>query len=338
MSRLHVMRDEPEDEPADAVGAIADQVGTAEAKLYDGPESWLHLPWASLDAVVGGIGEGNVWFVGGFSGHGKTTFLMDATARWLGEDRTVYYLGTETVDNELRTRLACQRVGVYAGHVLSGASRSWLNWPEVRADLVKDIRAQHTLGDRQKFLVYPRQRVSAPDIRSAFRNASLNSADVLIIDHIDHATHGGGGSAFEDSRMLAGLVLDEAQALGMRVIVATQFNNESVRGDRLGPYQPPQPHFVYMGGHKRQVAWGMLGLFKPLREDVTADEIKQARAGRVKIKDLLEKDTMAVSVMKHRYYGSHEGEVVLLRFDHGRLFDLDEKDRYQTTYDGQRRI
>jgi hypothetical protein len=322
----------------DALGAIREQVGTAEAKLYDGPESWLHLPWSTLDALVGGIGEGNVWFVGGFSGHGKTTFLMDLTAKLTANDRTVYYLGTETAGNELRTRLACQRVGVYAGHVLSGASRSWHNWDEIRADLVKDIRSQLTLGDRDKFLVCPSQRINATGLRGAFQNAGLNGADLLIIDHIDHVAHGGGKSGFEDSRMLAGLVLDEAQRTGLRVVAATQFNNESLRGDRLGPHQPPQPHHVYMGSHKRQIAWGMLGVYRPLREDLTADDLKKARAGALQPDQYLEADTMAVSIMKHRYYGAHEGRRVKLRFDHGRLSDIPEKDRYETSYDGQRRI
>lgn len=322
----------------DALGAIREQVGTAEAMLYDGPESWLHLPWSTLDALVGGIGEGNVWFVGGFSGHGKTTFLMDLTAKLIATDRTVYYLGTETAANELRTRLACQRVGVYAGHVLSGASRSWHNWDEVRAALVADIRGQLTLGDRDKFLVCPSQRINAAGLRGAFQNAAVAGADLVIIDHIDHVSHGGMKAGFEDARALSGLVLDEAQRTSLRVIAATQFNNESLRGDRLGPHHPPQPHHVFMGSHKRQIAWGMLGVYRPLRADLTPDDLKKARAGVLQPDQYLEPDTMAVSIMKHRHYGSHEGRHVKLRFDHGRLSDIPEIDRHSSTYEGQRRI
>lgn len=323
----------------DAVAAVADQCEEAIARLYDGPEAWLHLPWASLDELVGGIGEGNVWFVGGFSGHGKTSFLVDLTRHLLGMERTVYYCGTETVPNELHTRLACQRVGVYSGHVFTGKACQWANWSqEIRPALVKDIQAQKALGAGNRFLVFPAQRINGARIRAAFQDAAKHGADLVIIDHIDHIDHGGASSGFEDSRMLAHLVLDEAQRTRLRVIVATQFNNESLRGDRLGPYQPPQPHYVYMGGHKRQVAWGMLGLFRPLRESVTADELKGARAGRVKVKELLEPNALAVSVMKHRHYGLHEGDVVVLRFDHGRLSDIPERDRHSTTYEGVRRI
>jgi KaiC/GvpD/RAD55 family RecA-like ATPase len=314
----------------DAADAVREQVGTAEAVLYDDASAYLHLPWSTLDALVGGIGQGSVWFVGGFSGHGKTTLLIDAVAKWLERGLTVYFLGTETVGHEIRTRLACHRVGIYAGHVLSGASRDWDNWREVRARLVRDIRAQEELGPGQRLLVAPVQRVAAADLTSAFHDAALQQADVLIIDHIDHMAHGQGHTGFEDSRMLSGLVLDLAQSTGLRVIVATQFNNESARANRLAVHQPPQPHFVYMGGHKRQIAWGMLGVYRPLRDDLSPGDLKQARAGDIEPAAYVAPDELAVSIMKHRYYGAHEGRRVRLRFDNGRIEDIPERDRYVT--------
>lgn len=322
----------------DALGALAEQCGTAEAELYDGPESFLHLPYAEVDALVGGIGAGNVWFVGGFSGHGKTTFLMDLTAKLLQRKQRVYYLGTETRANEIRTRLACLRVGVYSGHVLSGKAYSWAHWDATRADLVKDIRAQQALGDGNEFMVCPVQRVGAGGVCGAFRDAAMFGADLLIIDHIDHIEHGAGRSGFEDSRMLSHLVLDQAQGAGLRTLVATQFNNESLRGNRLGPYLPPQPHYVYMGGHKRQVAWGMLGIYKPMRDNLTPEELKAARAGTMAPDEFIEPNVMALCVMKHRHLGSHEGKIAKLRFDHGRLHDIPERDRHSTSYEGLRRI
>lgn len=333
--RLH--RDDPPPR-IDATDAAREQGGTAEAGLHDGAECWLHLPWPAIDAQVGGIGAGNVWFVGGFSGHGKTTWLMNLANRLLAEDRVVYYLGTETQGHELRTRLACQRVGVYSGDVLTGASRGWEHWLDIRASLVADIRTQIKLGTRNRFLVCPVERVGAADLTGAFHDAALSRADVLIIDHIDHLTHGAGRTGFEDSRLLAHLVLDLAQSTGIPVIAATQFNNEGLRGDRLGQYKPPQPHHVYMGGHKRQIAWGMLGLYRPVRDDLTKEQHKAASAGRMEPAEFLEPNCLAMIVMKHRHYGGHEGNRVRLRFDRGVLTDETERDRYATDHDAARRI
>lgn len=314
----------------DAAAAALEQTDEAEDALYLEADAWLHMPWQSVDDLVGGIGAGNVWFVGGFSGNGKTTFLMNLTDQLLGQDRVVYYLGTETKANELRTRLACQRVGVYSGDVLSGKSREWLNWPDIRARLRADITAQRTLGERQRFLVCPVQRVGAADLHASFADANIHAADLIIIDHIDHMEHGGGRTGFEDSRMLAHLVLDLAQQTQIPVLAATQFNNEGARGDRLGQYQPPQPHHVYMGGHKRQIAWGMLGLYRPLKEGITKDEMKSARAGALEPSEFLEPDCMAMVVMKHRHYGSREGSRARLAFNHGMLSDIPERDKYAT--------
>lgn len=314
-----------------AAEAVA-QTDEATDALFLERDAWLRLPWPSLDDVVGGIGGGNVWFVGGFSGNGKTTFLMNLTAELLLQDRVVYYLGTETRANELRTRLACQRVGCYAGDVLSGASREWDNWPFVRARLLEDIQLQRSLGANNRFFVCPVQRVSAAELVASFDDAHIQGADLLIIDHIDHMEHGGGKTGFEDSRMLAHLVLDLAQSTEIPVLAATQFNNEGARGDRLGQYQPPQPHHVYMGGHKRQIAWGMLGLYRPLKDGLTKDEIKDARAGKLEPSQFLEPNCMAISVMKHRHYGAREGARVRLEFDKGRLKDIPERDQYVTTF------
>ena len=71
----------------DAAAAVVAQTDEAQDALCLERDAWLRLPWPSLDDVVGGIGLGNVWFVGGFSGNGKTTFLMNLTAELLLEDK-----------------------------------------------------------------------------------------------------------------------------------------------------------------------------------------------------------------------------------------------------------
>ncbi len=322
----------------DAAYATADQINAAEDSLYAAPEDFLHLPWDGVEGLVGGIGRGNVWFVGGFSGNGKTTLLMNLTNEWLRDDLTVYYLGTETRPNELRTKLACLRVGVYAGDVLSGALLGRDDWPDTRARLVADIKSQGTLAKGNRFLVCPVDRVDASDLTGAYHDAAIQMADVLIIDHIDHITHGGGKGGFEDARMLAHLVLDLAQSTGVPTIVATQFNNEGLKGDRLGQYQPPQPHHVFMGGSKRQIAWGMLGLYRPIRDDLSADDLKSARAGLIEPPQFLEPNCLGVTCMKNRNYGSREGKRARLTFDHGVLRDQTERDRYATSYEATRKV
>lgn len=331
-----------EPEPGHDIDAAADANAQGSEALCDlarHPDlDWLHLPWPNIDAIVDGIGEGEVWFVGGFSGAGKTTWLMNLSCELLEQQKTVYYVGTETKPKELRTRLACAREGIYAGDVMSGkAARTYTHWESVRERLVADIQRQIRLGPKDKFLACPVQRVHAGVLRGAFDDAAMQRADVLIIDHIDHIEHGGARNAFEDAKMLCHLVLDLAQETRLRVIVATQLNNEGLKGDPLGIHRPPQPHHVYMGGKKRQIAWGMLGLYRPLRDDISPEEFKLARLSG-KVKPLLQPNVMAVSCMKHRHHGGHEHDLAYLAFEHGRLRAMPERDRYATDYDSTRRV
>src|SRR5690242_13278125 len=52
-------------------------------KLLDRTASdFLSMPWPNLDAVVAGMSAGDIWFIGGFSGDGKTTALTSAVDCW----------------------------------------------------------------------------------------------------------------------------------------------------------------------------------------------------------------------------------------------------------------
>lgn len=332
---IDLMPDEPEEDRVDALGESYDQTKAGEAHLALGAEHFLRLPWRDVDDLVGGIAPGDVWFVGAFSGNGKTTFLLNLVHRLLAQGKAVYYVGTESRPQILRTQLACLRVGVYAGDVLSGASRSWEHWPFVRQQLVRELEAQRFLSEGNRLMVAPFERVDTRVLANAYRDAALCGADLLIVDHIDHvdATHA--RSAFDASRAASNAVLDLARANNMRTMAATQLNNEALRGDRLGLHSPPQPHHVYMGGHKRQIAWGMLGLYRPMRDDLSPDDLKAAKAGTLDPSAYLEPDCMGITVMKHRNFGSRENRRCRLRFDMGRLDDIPERDRYATGYDAR---
>lgn len=325
---LHLYREPEPGAMIDAAEDAARQANAAELSLYRDPSTdWFHFPWAGVDRMVDGVGAGEVWFLGGFSGAGKTTVLMNLVQDKLDAGQRIYYVGTETKPNELRTRLACTRVGVYAGDVLSGkAAREYVHWENIREKLVADIRQQKGLGNRNEFFVCPVQRVNAGVLRGAFEDAKAQDVHAIVIDHIDHAEHGAGRNGFEDSKMLAHLVLDLAQETGLPTLVATQFNNEGPKGDILGQHKPPQPHFVYMGGHKRQIAWGMLGIYRPLRDYIGKEDMQRARETRI-TKPLLQPGVIAVSCMKHRHHGAHEGDIAYLSYERGRLFDLPERDR-----------
>jgi hypothetical protein len=112
-----------------------------------------------------------------------------------------------------------------------------------------------------------------------------------------------------------------------------------VRGDHLARYQPPRESFVQMGGHKRQIASGMIGLYRPLRtrqphEDpkAWAQRLTDAKLGHIEPHELLQRNTMGVVQMKSRHYGD-EWHRVMLRVEQGAVIDPAESQSIEDRYD-----
>lgn len=303
-----------------------EQAREADKALRRKAEDFLHLPWSGLDVLVGGIAPGDVWFVGGYSGNGKTTLLMSALDLWFEMGKRVFYAGLESTANILRTIWACYRLGLVPGDVLSGALVHREDWPLTRERLIAEIRAQtqNAIGEQ----IYFSSEKFVNEERLAFlcEQAVALSSDVMIIDHVDHLE--GSGNLYESSVRSMKVLLSLAQEHGIRVIAATQFNNEMIKGSRVGMHQAPAPTAVYQGGHKRQIASGMLGIYRPFRFDITVDELKAFKDGKIDSSLVVEPNVMAVSVMKHRLYGNRQGKQAFLNVEKGKVTDLLERDRF----------
>jgi hypothetical protein len=318
-------------------GVIGTQVGEALADIDRESDAYLRLPFPSLDAVVRGIAPGDIWFVAAFSGRGKTTLLTSLVQWLIDSERVVYYMGLESRPSEIRTHVACKRpdIDLDPGDVLSGELVDRPDWPDTRRRLKAAIEQQGERPLREQLYVNGDEFIDAPRLALALEEAADLGADVAIIDHIDHVTSFDGAGLWEQSVKACHTVLQSAQRYGLRMLVATQLNNEAVRGNPLASYHAPQPHHVYLGGQKRMIAAGMLGLYRPLRAGVTKEELADVREDRADVASILEPNTMGVVVMKHRKYGRFEGSKVALGVEHGRVHEIAERDRYATAYDGR---
>lgn len=315
------------------ISDTAEQVGEALAGLDLDASAYLRLPFPSLDAVVRGIAPGDIWFVAAFSGRGKTT-LLTSLVQWLMDSgRTVYYMGLESRPSEIRTHIACKRpdIDLDPGDVLSGElAAHHPHWPTIRRALVTAIEQQRERPTRDRLFVNGDEFIDAPRLALALEEAADVHADVVIIDHIDHVTSFDGTGLWEQSVKACHTVLQSAQKYGLRMLVATQLNNEAVRGNILAQYHPPQPHHIYLGGQKRMIAAGMLGLYRPLKAGVTKEELSDVRDDKASVTTILEPNTMGIVVMKHRKYGRFEGAKVALGVERGNVVEIAERDRYVT--------
>jgi len=120
-------------------------------------------------------------------------------------------------------------------------------------------------------------------------------------------------------------ILTIAQEYGFLMMPATQLNNEAAKVNRIALHLPPQPQHVKMGGHKREIATWMLGLYRPLKvAGVEAKDLKAVNAGLKPARDILEPNTMGIVIMKHRFYGNREGSRIYLRVESGIVRDVNQ--------------
>jgi replicative DNA helicase len=327
--------DRHEQAPDEDVEA-SDQIVDALLDVSRDPELYLHWPFATLDALVGGMAPGELHYVCAFSSGGKTTFLSTATNHWLDAGKRVYVLPLETQPKKFRTALACQRLGIQPGDAFSGELRR-RNGPALEL-LREEIKQQIHRSDGLRVKGTP--EITAGHFERACEEAADWRADVVIVDHIDHIAAGDGSNLYAESVRVNREALRHAQRFGLVLVLASQLNNEAAKGDHLARYQPPRESFVQMGAHKRQVASGMIGLYRPLRTRRTEEDAKRfaqliamARTGQIPPHDLIQPNTMAIVQMKSRSYGNREWQRITLRVEQGAVIDpaerpTDLEDRY----------
>jgi len=324
------------------------QVRSAVRNLERDDADWIGWPWPDLTTLCGRLKPRDIWFVCGFSGNGKTLFVSSAIQGWIADRVKVYVMPLETSADDFRLYLACQNVGIDPGLVNGGGMLDMS--PPIRLHWEKLIKAelerQATDPEMRRYVkIKGVNAVNLERLTLAAEEAADWGASILVVDHIDHIEAGGEkkkGGQLEESIAVVKASHMLARKHNLTFVFTSQMNNESLRGgngDRLAQYGPPQAHHVYMGGHKRQIATGMIGLHRRLRdrdENETQKEfdaaLARSRKGDAPPMDALQPNVMAVTAMKLRHAGQREGQRAYLAVDRGRVLHLSEKDRQRTSY------
>lgn len=306
--------------------ASVDEAGDAMGDFLAQPASqFLHYPWPDLDRIVGGMLPGELHYICAFSGNGKTLFMLSLVHEWLQQGKRIYFLGLETIPKYLLVNLCALREGIHAPDVLTGRAFHEPHWPELRDRL---RRAREWYAARELYLS-PVEHVGPREIDAAYRHAAELGADVLMIDHVDHIA-GDSGQLYAESVLINAKIEQNTKAHNVLTVASSQLNLEAVRNDPLAQYRPPRPEHVKMGNKKRELGTSMVGLYRPIRTDVTKDELKAVRDGAKDAISVLTPWQMACSIMKNRK-GGNDGAKCVLGTEGYRVQHLPERDRYSTT-------
>lgn len=308
----------------------------ARTALFDAMElqnldvsSLIRWPFASIDHMAGVLVPKRLYYVAAFPGNGKTSFLSSCYAKWIEDGFRVTYLPLESDPQETVTRVACARAGVNPDDALSLRLR-------LAAEAGDPVAAQkrHDLAVAFRLLLEDKElwelfrieptMVLTPDTFAGVRDAvKAMESDILLVDHIDNseADETRPQPEIQVSNKLQTMALQIARELKIPVVLATQLNSTKTHGDRLAHYRPPVMDWLYNKGKKEQLAAVCLGLFRPMRDGLTEDEMDAARRGTLAAHRVAKPNTMGVVLMKGRFSGGMKDNVVELAYRNGRLSD-----------------
>lgn len=308
----------------DEMAAI--QVEMATMALDQSADAYKHLPWPSLDAVVGGIGPGSLWYVALFSGFGKTTLLSTFVEMALAAGERVYVMPLEATPNLFRTHLAARAVGVHPGDLLSGAYKAWPDAREVRDRVVRELERVRGQADRWTRLhISGATAFDEASVEHALDEAAAVDADWLVVDHVDHLGVQDRLSEYQVSFRANKALSDGVKQTGLRALASSQLAHTLTRGDCLARHRLPSEDMIKFGAHKRELADGVLVGCRPLRVDgVDKETLAAYRATTVPMTQVVEPNCMLLGLMKHRLYGERTGARVYLRVENGRVLDVDQ--------------
>jgi replicative DNA helicase len=321
----------------------ADQICEALSALDRDVDEFVRWPYPDLDTLTGPLAPGNVWFVCAPSSGGKTTFVASTIEQWWRAGKKVYVMALETRAYEFRTYLACMAQGIAPGEALSGNLLKLPNGPMLREGLKNELRRQIQAPMVERVMVSATRAIDVMGLQHGMMEAKAFGADVVIVDHIDHLESGENGSnLYAAAKDVNHAALRLAQDNDQLLVFTSQLNMQSDRTqDHLAKYAPPRDQHVLFGGLKRQVATGMIGLFRPIRkrrhtetDDDYAKAIRRARCGEDEAWRALEPGVMGVSAMKLRNFGQREGARTYLTVTEGKVEHMRERDKY-TTRPGQ---
>ncbi|MDB4914091.1 MAG: hypothetical protein JWM95_1735 [Gemmatimonadetes bacterium] len=315
----------------------SDQICDAMAMLDRHPDIFVRWPFPKLDALTGPMAPGNIWFVCATSGGGKTTFVSSIVDLWQLQGKRVYVMALETRPHEFRTYLACMATGVHPGDALSGQLRTLPDGGAQRELLKAELLSQGRSPFVERVMVSGARAINMRGLETGLKEAKAFKADVVIVDHIDHIEGDEKKTLYDAAKHVNDGALRMAQDNDLLLVFTSQLNMSASKGDYLAKFLPPKVDHVAFGSLKQRNATGMIGLFRPMRGklyDESDEEYQQAvraaRAGTGDVSAMLEPNTMGVSAMKLRNYGSREGAKALLAVRHGRVLPLEERDQWAT--------
>lgn len=319
---------EPEPTPTPAKDELPDadtladsQHEAAVARLHEDKSEYPrfhHLE--SVYDLTGSFAPEEVIMAGAEVQNGKSLFFQNLFDDLTDHQTATLYIGTEQSAEVLKIKHACIRGGIRQKLILKPTPEEiatgdydraneivqehldWINSPEMRS---LAFYANTDYVNRAELKKWISGGVTKYGIQTA------------IVDHIDQIQHGEGQNSPHELAETVQLLHELARLHQMPVIVASQLKR---RLDPIRKHSPPELDDFAGSSSKERISSIMLGLWRPLRTDLSLEELrdlkKNASAGATGQDKIYQESTMGVRLLKDRL-GSVPGKQVMLHVGKG---------------------
>lgn len=319
----------PESQLPDAFDLANRRATKAFRRLNEDPSGFPRLArWPSLHAITGAMAPDELWLVGGRQGNGKSLFCQNVLDMLIDQEIPTLYIGTEQSVEVLQIKQSCLRMGI---------SPRWMLKPEPQDKGTTAYQAALEAIEHETV------RLTTPPVSQLAFFATtdyVNRSELtkwitggvrkygiqcVIIDHIDHMEHGEGFNQRAEIDKTIAHVDQLAKEHHLPILVASQIKRTF--GDVFKRYSPPEAEDFAESSKKERVASVMLSLWRPLRTDMDAKDLRDLQ-GRTKQgtdpeEKIYQPNTMGVRCVKDRL-GSAPGQQCFLSVGRGNLLTEDE--------------
>lgn len=306
-------------------------------KLHEDTTEYPQFPWQHLADLAGPMCPEDLVLVAARTGGGKSLFLQNLFDALVTSGRFGLYAGLEQTPRILRIKWACMRAGIAPKFLLATRKedRGGPAWQDAMTRVQAELKWQKSPEIRVRAHFSATRRIDQRGLKAWTEWAVEHGCDFVMIDHVDRIRHGDGKNAFHELSETIQLAKELAVEHRIVMLMATQVGRPA---DALEQFMPPALHNLRGAGTKEEEADTVLGIYRPLRLDVSDAELKAVRQGLMDRDKVIEPNTMGIQLLKHRLDGPVAGKVVKLAVDKGRVQHLPERDRYGTSYDSRREL
>lgn len=307
-----------EDMP-DADELALEQIQEAVYRTFEDTSNYPQFPWHDLAAVAGPMCPEDFILIAARTGQGKSTFMLSLFDALIAKQgRRGLFVGLEQSPKVLRAKWACVRAGVAPKLILATQphERGSTDWRLAMDKVQAEFKWQKSDEVRGRAHFSGTRRIDARGLRLWTEWAVDRGCEFIILDHIDRVKHGDGRNSFHEISETVRLAKELAVEHKIVMLVASQVGRPA---EALEQFMPPSLHNLRGAGTKEEEADTVLGIYRPLKPDVTDKQLKAVRQGRMDREQVLETNTMGVMLLKHRLDGPVAGKAVKLSVWHGKV-------------------